>query len=103
MVEVYPCETTDVSNVLVVRHSKWYRVYERMYGDPYEFWSVDEGTPETVKHCFKVIMASSRPVTTDTCLKADSEREPVAWMSVFGVLREITDHKNRKVISITRK
>ncbi len=87
-----------------VRTAKWYRVYaDKCTDDESTIWAVDEGTSETERFCFKVIMASAKPIATDTFLSANPNSEVKAWITVFGVLREQTDSKGRTVITITRK
>ena len=96
-------EITGKSSVPVAK-AKWYRIYVNSFADEYELWSVDEGTLDTEIRCFKIIFAAGyQPGTTNVDLTADSAKEPRAWISVYGVLRELMDNKNRKVILITRK
>ena len=83
--------------------AKWYRVYVNSFVDENKLWSVDEGTSETEKQCFKVILASEKPVASGTFIAAHPTREARAWLSVYGVLREITDARGRVVITITRR
>ena len=90
-------------SIVSVKTRKWYRYYVNNFSDENTLWSVDEGTQESERHCFKVICASDLPTSTYTDLKADSIKEPRAWVSVCGVLRELTDAKGRIVIVISKK
>lgn len=96
-------QTAGDGRIHVVKVSKWYRVYANDFINEDELWSVDEGTQATEKHCFKVVCASEIPVSTGSHLEAHPLKEPRAWLSVYGVAREMLDHKGRKLILITKK
>lgn len=95
--------TTCNGSFPLVKRPRWYRVYVNNFDNENFLWSVDEGTQETERHCFKVIWAPDQPSSTHTDLTAHPKEQPRAWIAVYGVLREAKDNKGRVVLLIMRK
>jgi hypothetical protein len=79
---------------------RWYRVYPDTSEEksPDRLWIVDEGTYDSMRSCFKIIISVLTPVNTDEEFEIDH-----AWFCVHGVLRETADNRGRKIITITRR